>query len=61
LTVLVQVSTSFRPRIAASFALTTRPTPQVPLSAGSVRIDSDSYGINNGPNIAGTDPSPDLK
>ena len=48
-------------RSATSLALATKPTPQVPLSAGRATTVIDSYGCSGGPIATGTEPSGERK
>ena len=55
------VSTSRHRRTGVSRALAMSPTPHVPLSAGSVSVDTESYACSGGPKRGGMDPSADRK
>ena len=59
--VRIQVSTSFRPRIVASFALAMIPRPHVPLSHGSVSVDTVPHGIKMPHMSGGIVPSAERK
>ena len=60
-TTSVHVSTSRHRRTGVSRALAMSPTPQVPLSAGRVSVDTESYACSGGPKRGGSEPSADRK
>ena len=59
--VRIQVSMSFSPRSAASFALDDDAEPQVPLSAGSVSVEIVPHGMRIPHSIGGISPSAERK
>ena len=59
--VRIHVSTSFNGRSAASFALVMMPSPHVPLSAGSVSVDTVPHGVSRPHMSGGISPSGERK